>query len=66
MRCNGSSARGGEGRSQDTSYAGSFFEKVVEGILERDRETLSCTEGLLLNCSHGVSASVSMWMTQPE
>ncbi|KAH8731202.1 major facilitator superfamily domain-containing protein [Phaeosphaeriaceae sp. PMI808] len=27
-------------RSQDTSYAGSFFEQVAEGIMERDRERL--------------------------
>ncbi|KAH7080336.1 major facilitator superfamily domain-containing protein [Paraphoma chrysanthemicola] len=27
-------------RSQDTSYAGSFFEQVAEGILERDRERM--------------------------
>lgn len=27
-------------RSQDTSYAGSFFEQVAEGILERDREKM--------------------------
>lgn len=26
--------------SQDTSYAGSFFEQVAEGIMERDRERL--------------------------
>jgi MFS family permease len=27
-------------RSHDTSYAGSFFEQVAEGIMERDRERL--------------------------
>ncbi|KAH3952319.1 hypothetical protein HBH53_045160 [Parastagonospora nodorum] len=27
-------------RSQDTSYAGSFFEHVAEGIMERDRERM--------------------------
>lgn len=27
-------------RSQDTSYAGSFFEQVAEGIMERDRERM--------------------------
>jgi MFS family permease len=27
-------------RSQDTSYAGSFFEQVAEGIVERDRERM--------------------------
>lgn len=29
-----------QSQSQDTSYAGSFFEQVAEGIMERDRERL--------------------------
>ncbi|KAH7388624.1 major facilitator superfamily domain-containing protein [Pyrenochaeta sp. MPI-SDFR-AT-0127] len=34
------SHRQSQSQSQDTSYAGSFFEQVAEGIMERDRERL--------------------------
>ena len=36
----GSDASSTAGRSNDNSYAGSFFEQVAEGVMDRDRERL--------------------------
>ncbi|KAF2996616.1 putative monocarboxylate transporter mch1 [Curvularia kusanoi] len=36
----GSDASSTNGRSNDNSYAGSFFEQVAEGVMDRDRERL--------------------------
>lgn len=36
----GSDASSTTGRSNDNSYAGSFFEQVAEGVMDRDRERL--------------------------